>query len=65
MTSIALPICHRMKFYSQFIVVAISFHLIQYVQLLVNLLLATAKNQIDEIPILAHIVLAVKTRIEL
>ena len=65
MTSIALPICHRMKFYSQFVVVSIPFHLIQYVQLLINLLLATAKNQISKIAILIHIVLAVKTRIEL
>ena len=65
MTSVALPISHWMKFAIQLIVVAIPFHLIQYVQLLINLLLATAKNQISKIAILIHIVLAVKTRIEL
>ena len=65
MTGISLPICHRMKFYSQFVVVSIPFHLIQYVQLLINLLLATAKNQISKIAILILVVLAVKTRIEL
>ena len=65
MVRVSLPISHRMKFASQFIVVAVSFHLLQYAQLHVNLLQTMGKNQIGKIAILAHIVLAVKARIEL
>ena len=64
MMSVALPISHRVKFAIQLVIVSMSFHLLQSAQFLVNLLYAFSKNQIGEIAILAHIVLAVKTRIE-
>ena len=47
------------QFAIQLVIVSMSFHLLQSAQFLVNLLYAFSKNQIGEIAILAHIVLAV------